>query len=153
MLMLSILITLYNAKQKQNCLIREKTEPYVVETVSIWEETRIKFSSASGKYLGTNLRITCLRSEYKIVFPLKRPPAKRFAPMSVWNSSSWTSTSQWAVFFIFSASAYTYYCMDMSRWVPTTIAHNKLRLYHNTIQMGGKGKKKQQKWKIKGRNN
>lgn len=113
----SILVSLLNAKQKQSCPIREKIEPYVVETVSIWEETRIKFSSASGKYLGTILSITCLRSEYKSVFPLKRPPAIQFAPISVWNSSSWTSTSQWAVFFIFSATAYTYYCMGMSKWI------------------------------------
>ena len=61
----------------------EGIEPYVVETVSICEETRIKFSSASGKYLGVTLNSTCFKSEYKRVFPLKRPPDRRFAPISV----------------------------------------------------------------------
>lgn len=88
---------------------KEDMKPYVVETVSICEETRIKFSSASGIYLGTTLNSTCFKSEYNRVFPLKRPLDRRFAPISVWNSSNWTSTSQWAVFFIFSATAYTYY--------------------------------------------
>jgi len=88
---------------------KENMRPYVVETVSICEETRIKFSSASGIYLGTTLSSTCFKSEYKRVFPLKRPLDRRFAPISVWNSSNWTSTSHWAVVFIFSATAYTYY--------------------------------------------
>lgn len=61
----------------------EDIEPYVVETVSICEETRIKFSSASGKYLGVTLNSTCFKSEYKRVFPLKRPLDRRFAPISV----------------------------------------------------------------------